>query len=511
MKRNSQKYFSIALILLLVMTLSSCLGILGGILGGVDTFFSFVDSFGTETLPENVVYGAANELAVGFDKGDLVAFWDYDDSLNYKVVVTKDEIEKTFLQADEEDAVYFENGKFDLNLAGYTYGDNLDVTLYPRIGEEFFDYSVTYNYQSLTKTDYDTFTKNVCENFDTMDYYIASRYEFFEYFSYLIIFRPDAVFTSYKKENYYMLNQNAYIGYDFLSLYDGITLEEAFDYEMSCAISSFEDSAAYNYGYEIVDNVASFKLKFYYGLDPTHSTNTYSAYTNNTRGLEKPHYSIALNERVFPIDSREGSIKVTSTDQLYFVIKKGYKPDCVPGSNAHYIYERMRYILSNINIDSTSDPLKVHYIYDYLVNTVLYDYDFIDVTLKASNKNDAECFAYKCLYMEGVFGFETNKFAGNRCVAICDGLSKAFLCMTQIEGIESIKVSGSVNGDAHAWNKVKIGSKWYLVDITWGNKLEGTKEYLSHEYLMVADDSRHIEDKWYAYPKATGKSYFSFN
>ena len=83
--------------------------------------------------------------------------------------------------------------------------------------------------------------------------------------------------------------------------------------------------------------------------------------------------------------------------------------------------------------------------------------------------------------------------------------------MTQIEGIESIKVSGTVNGDAHAWNKVKINSRWYLVDTTWGNKLDGTKEYLSHDYLMVADDLRHKEDKWYYYPAATGKYGYTFN
>lgn len=511
MRRKSQKYFSIALILVLVITLSSCLGILGGILGGVDSFFKFVDSFGTDSLPENVIYGAANKLAVGFDNGEIVAFWDYDDSLNYKIIVTKNEKDYEYIETDTEDAVYFSQGKFYLASAGYAYSDDLSLELYQRLDDEIFDYSVTCKYNSLTTVDYELYTKNVSFKFDTIDFYIASRYEFFEFFSYLLIFRPGATYTKIKKEEYYILDQNAFIGYDFLSLYDGITKEEAFDYEMSCAIASFEDSAAYNYGYEINKDVASFKLKFYYEMDPTLDTNTFSTYTNNVRGKEIPHYSMEYNERVFAIDSREKSVRVSSSDQLYFAIKKGYKPDCAPNSNAYYIYQKMRSILSYINKDSTNNPLKVHYIYDYLVNTVIYDYDFIDVTLKNTNKSDVDCFAHKCLYMEGVFGFYNGEFVSNKCVAICDGLSKAFLCMTQIEGIESIKVSGTVSGDAHAWNKVKIGTRWYLVDITWGNKLEGTKEFLSHEYLMVADDSRHIEDKWYVYPAAKGNSYFNFS
>lgn len=503
-----KKLSIVAIILALVMMLTSCLGILGSILDGVDILFSYVDSFGAEKLPDNVVYGSENKLAVGFDSGKIVAFWDYDETYNYKLEVTKEGEKKIFEQTEEDSSVYFNKGQFDLQSAGYSYGDNLLISLSRRQGESLFGTGYYYNYQSITQQQYDTYTKPAGGSFDIIDRYIASRYEFFEYFSFLIIFRPEAALMYEKGEPYYMFEQKAYIGYPFIDLYEDISQEEAFNNEMACVVSSFEDSASYSYAYSITENIATFKLRFNYEIDPSSSTNTYTSYFNAIRPTEVPHYKIdTQNERTYAIDNRARSVRVSSSDQLYFAIKKGYKPDCVANSNAYYIYYRMRYILSFLNKDDTAEAVKVHYIYDYLVNAVLYDYEFVSVVLKSNASADARYFTYNCLYMEGVFGFENKSFQANKQVAICDGLSKAFLCMAQIEGIEAIKVSGVVSGDAHAWNKVNLDGKWYMVDITWGNVLEGKNEYLSHSYLMVKDDTRHVEDKWYYYPPATSQYY----
>ena len=42
--------------------------------------------------------------------------------------------------------------------------------------------------------------------------------------------------------------------------------------------------------------------------------------------------------------------------------------------------------------------------------------------------------------------------------AVCDGLSKAYVLLCAIEGIDCVKVNGKADGAGHAWNKV------YLVD-----------------------------------------------
>lgn len=514
-KKSNKKVLIIALILIMLISLSSCLAILGGIIGGVDTFFNFVDNFGSEALPENVVYGTANDLAVGFNNGNMLAFWDDYYDYDYALDITKNEQTSFYSEREEEHSALFSQGSFDLKTAGYMYSDSLSLKLYvySEIVSEDPIVTAEYDYHPISATYYAQYAKSVGYGFVTIDYYIASRYELFEFFSYMIIFRPQAKYTRERNDSYYLVDQNILLAYDFLALYDGISEEDAFTYEITCAIAAFEDSAAYNYAYTFNDDSsAEIKLKFYYETDPVSSTNSFSTYSNAVRPGDMPHYTIGENERVFAIDSRSDSVTVASTDQLYFAIKKGYKPSCVAGSNAEYIYNKMRSVLASINKDSTIAPTKVHYIYDYLVNTVVYDYEFVSVTLKQSGENSIGVFAYKCLYMEGVFGFTDKKeFSSANCVAICDGLSKAFLCMTQIEGIDSIKVSGTVNGDAHAWNKVNINSRWYLIDTTWGNKLDGKKEYLSHDYLMVEDDSRHVEDKWYYYPSATGRYHYYFD
>ena len=95
-------------------------------------------------------------------------------------------------------------------------------------------------------------------------------------------------------------------------------------------------------------------------------------------------------------------------------------------------------------------------------------------------------------------------FNDKKRVAICDGLSKAYMCMATIEGIPCLKVSGKVNGEGHAWNKAKLNGSWYMIDTTWGNDLSqnGSTEYISHNYLLVKDDDKHEENPYISYPSA---------
>ena len=65
----------------------------------------------------------------------------------------------------------------------------------------------------------------------------------------------------------------------------------------------------------------------------------------------------------------------------------------------------------------------------------------------------------------------------NRKKAVCSGYSALFNKMCQLAGIESIGITGYSKGFGysgrigsqtdHEWNAVHIGSKWYLVDVTW--------------------------------------------
>ena len=83
-------------------------------------------------------------------------------------------------------------------------------------------------------------------------------------------------------------------------------------------------------------------------------------------------------------------------------------------------------------------------------------------------------------------------------VAVCEGISYAFMLLARIEGIECYQITGyATQGSwiAHAWNKVRLEGVWYCVDATWGNVYfnEKTEKYVTHRYFMVPE-SAFIED-----------------
>ena len=139
---------------------------------------------------------------------------------------------------------------------------------------------------------------------------------------------------------------------------------------------------------------------------------------------------------------------------MVYVLEKGLKPYCVPGSNAERVYNKAKQVLRNIVDDDMTDLEKLKAIYDWLLVNVEYD----NLALKKAESNSINEFEYKAWYAEGVF---------DHGVAVCAGIADAFLIMAQIEKIPAIYVSGN----SHAWNKVMVDGNWYGVDATHGNLL----------------------------------------
>ncbi len=483
--KNKKILLLIILVLAMMVVFSSC-----------NFFFGLLDENEEAKTPLDdslLVEHSDNPLTIGFFDGVLTAFWDsYKGYNSYTLEIQCNGIKKE---------INTSTTSVNLEEYGYRYIDSINLALYGKTltSKDLLDNHI---YYSLTKAQYEKYTADFDGGWKDLDRFISCREELFELFSYMVIFRPNQSFY----DDTYNVTEDVYFGYDFLDLYDDLDVQKAFEYEMYATTLSYEDSAGYTYSYNYNANkTAQINLSFKYDVYPTKNTTTNTTY-KNAIGSETPHYSFDKeNSRIFPIDSNLNTVVVNSSDQLYYALKSGYKPLPNPSTNAEFIYNQMRSILSKINTNITLDKDKIHNIYDYLVNTVIYDYAYVD-TLKTTDEKDiTTLFPYKCLYLEGVFGFENNKtFNANSCVAICDGISKAFTCLATIEGIDNYKVTGKANGTEHSWNKVKINNWWYLVDATWGNQLNKTTnlEYLSHDYLLVDDDLAHIEDPWYDYPEA---------
>ena len=100
-------------------------------------------------------------------------------------------------------------------------------------------------------------------------------------------------------------------------------------------------------------------------------------------------------------------------------------------------------------------------------------------------------------------------------VAVCEGYAEALQVLLHRAGIRSFIALGSdrETGIGHAWNYVRIDSKWYHTDLTW----DDPNETIYHAYLNVSDSmisEDHIIDPCsYALPSCTSTAahYFTVN
>ncbi len=101
--------------------------------------------------------------------------------------------------------------------------------------------------------------------------------------------------------------------------------------------------------------------------------------------------------------------------------------------------------------------------------------------------------------------------------AVCDGYAEAFQCLLQRVGIQSFIVTGNSfnpstsSYEGHAWNYVRLGGKYYHVDLTWDDQ----EEYTFHAYLNVTDEyisaDHEINDTHYDLPvcNSIAQNYFT--
>ncbi len=78
---------------------------------------------------------------------------------------------------------------------------------------------------------------------------------------------------------------------------------------------------------------------------------------------------------------------------------------------------------------------------------------------------------------------------------VCAGYTKLYVALANYFGIDCI----AVTSDAHAWNQVRYGDHWYIVDLTWDDTTNSKNySYLSRQQMMAKDqDSDHVEKSFY--------------
>ena len=100
----------------------------------------------------------------------------------------------------------------------------------------------------------------------------------------------------------------------------------------------------------------------------------------------------------------------------------------------------------------------------------------------------------------------TTKGVFEKGLAVCDGYANAFKKIMEHYGIPVMKVIGTSHRNVpHAWNLVKIGTRWYHVDTTGNSSFSAI---VKATYLLCSDERMAEKDRWVKadYPKVSAKA-----
>ena len=186
----------------------------------------------------------------------------------------------------------------------------------------------------------------------------------------------------------------------------------------------------------------------------------------------------------------------SSTGQEGDALLYGYAGCNVSYSTAGYIKYTMSYhsnaeqeaklteavavAMTKLQLNGLSEAKKIIKIHDYICNNVDYAYNSTEEQIYT---------AYGALC--------TGK-------AVCQGYAVLFYRLCKEAGLSVRIISGTGNGGPHAWNIVRIGSKYYNMDCTW----DGQDATTYNKYLLKseADFKDHTRKSW----KVAGSHYLDY-
>ena len=148
------------------------------------------------------------------------------------------------------------------------------------------------------------------------------------------------------------------------------------------------------------------------------------------------------------------------------------------------IDEKVSELLSGISADA-SDYEKTRYVFDYLAANVDY------VTGSKDNQNIISVFLYG--------------------QTVCQGYACATQYLLAELGVQSAVVTGTAEGNSHAWNLVRMDGEYYYVDTTWGNSAyagaeTGKERFINYNYFGITTEEllvTHTPSDDFALPECT--------
>lgn len=359
--------------------------------------------------------------------------------------------------------------------------------------------------------------------------YISSIEDLGRFLNYFVIFRPEELKSA--KDTYAF---DLYIPVIAKNLPDGVYTKGAatqpstqdlgrinlYDI-LAYAIGTYAESTSYSLSWgttQITGGRNVFSMVFNTADEPTsfEEVEPYPELNYITHYASIPRDALEK----LPSDSLE-EYAVSTSNELFWAAINGYKPVPEEGSSAEQTYKIARKVLYTIVSSGMSDEQKIHAIYDWLSENVGYNHAILDATQDGGEYDSTS----DSFFLEGVFrgliDAEGNVSEVLRGTAVCDGIAKAFSLLASMEGINNYKLVGLLKGQnqiGHAWNKVMIDGKWYVLDATWASDtLDATwtpepkdqYEMLSHRYLFMTDAEAGLRRQIYGvYPLTSDERYY---
>lgn len=146
-------------------------------------------------------------------------------------------------------------------------------------------------------------------------------------------------------------------------------------------------------------------------------------------------------------------------------------------------------VLKETGDNSKSDYQKEKIIHDYIIKNVEYGYP--------DSNRDEDSDAYNA-YGALVKG-----------KAVCNGYAQAMKLLCDLSGVECEMVTGTADGENHAWNLICLDEEWYHTDVTWDDPEPDDPSRILYSYFNLDDSGMEISHTWEVenYPQASGTKY----
>lgn len=148
------------------------------------------------------------------------------------------------------------------------------------------------------------------------------------------------------------------------------------------------------------------------------------------------------------------------------------------------IQDKLKEVITQITTADMTDEEAELAINRYLCDTIVYDED----ALTNAEENDF-------MYVDASYNDSFTAYGAlinGKCV--CSGYAAAFKLLCDTAGLESIVVTGILDGGlSHAWNKIKLDNEWQIVDVT-----NNDTDYIANALLNLpsfAGERVLVEDK----------------